>query len=85
MKFFYTLLVLSGISFASELTAMQSACDRGVAEACHDLGLVYNGSNGLEADIEKEKDYLTQGCDLDSDRACEELEKTEMKLRNNDE
>ena len=84
MKFFYALLVLSGMCFASELKVMENACNRGVAEACHDLGILYGGDNGLKADSKKEKDYLTQGCDLDSDKACIDLENVEMKSKSHD-
>lgn len=84
VKILSTLLIASVLSFASELTVMQKACQRGIAEACHDLGILYNGAHGLKADAEKEKSYLMQGCDLDSDKACYDLENIDIQLKNDD-
>ena len=78
IKKLFILLILSIFSDASELTAMEKACKRGVAEACHDLGILYGGDNGLKANAKKEKAYLLQGCDLDSDKACIDLENVEI-------
>ncbi|HIP28982.1 MAG TPA: hypothetical protein EYG82_07395 [Sulfurovum sp.] len=74
MRIFYTFFALATISFASGLTAMENACERGVSEACFGLGVIYSEENGLKIDIEKAKKYYTQACDLNEDRACVALE-----------
>lgn len=80
MRLFYTFFVFATISFASGLTAMENACERGVAEACFGLGVIYSEENGLKIDLEKAKTYYTQACDLNEDRACVALEKLSSEI-----
>ena len=74
MKFFYAVLILSIITLASEMEAMQNACERGISEACYQLGSIYSGLDGLKPDIEKTKMYYRKACDLDHDKSCLYLE-----------
>lgn len=74
MKLVMIIFLTSNI-FASELTAMQNACENSVAEACYELANIYSGENKLEPNIEKAKKYYTKACALDHSHACIDLDK----------
>jgi len=80
MKFVYILLLLSGMTVASVLTAMDDACKNNVAEACYELGSIYLGNDGIPADFEESKKYLTKACDLNHDKSCLMLEKINIEI-----
>ena len=63
-------VLLPIVIYTSELTEMENACNRGVAEACYELGMIYNGINNLKKDTEKAKIFYEKACDLDYDKAC---------------
>jgi len=65
---FFTLLS------ASEFSAMNEACDRGVSTACYELGTIFNGEEGIKPNPEKAEYYLKKACELDHDKACKVLE-----------
>ena len=65
---------------ASELTAMQDACENHMAGACWELGTIYSGEEGLKPQLEKSKFYLQKACELDYDKACQLLDKVQEKL-----
>ena len=75
MKILLHFIILTYSIFASELTTMQDACERGISEACYELATIYNGSDGLIKQIKKAQKYYTKACDLNNDKACSILEK----------
>lgn len=70
---------LSTITTASELSAMQDACDRKMPTACYEFGLLYERGIGVQQDSQKAKEYFEKACDYGYDKACEAYEKS---LRN---
>lgn len=79
-KLLLFLALMQTILFASELTAMQDACEHNMSDACYDLGAIYSGEDGLKPQLEKSKHYLQKACELDDDKACKLLDEVQEKL-----
>jgi len=79
MKIICALSCLSVVSFAGVLEAMEDACERNVAEACYELGSIYQGNDGIPADDEKADKYLTKACELGHDKSCLKWKKISIK------
>ena len=77
-KIILTLLLLSEIGFSGVLEAMEDACERNVAEACYELGALYNEEDGILIDLAKSKIYYTEACELGHDKSCSELDKIKV-------
>ena len=75
MKIISVLLLLSAVSFAGVLEAMEDACERNVAEACYELGSIYQGNDGIPKDEIKADKYLAKACDLGHEKSCKKLKK----------
>ena len=60
--------------FASEFQPMQHACDKKVATACFEFGLLYEKGLGVEQNRTKAIDYFTKGCEYGYDNACQKLD-----------
>jgi len=79
-KILITLSLLIISISASELTAMQDACERGMSGACYELGSIFSGEEGLKPQLEKSELYLKKACELDHDKACQLLDTVQKKL-----
>ena len=81
MKYSLWLLLLFGYLHAQEkvlgpdMQAMQRACDRKVATACYEFGLLYEEGIGVKSDIGKAKEYYMKACDNGFDKACKRYKK----------
>ncbi len=71
-------LLLTNIH-ASGLSAMQTACENQIAEACYHFGILYEQGSGVIKDSMKAKEYYLKACEYGYDKACKnfELIKTE--------
>ncbi len=74
MKFILIFLFFSQVFF-SELTAMKKACESSIPEACYELAIIYIGKDHLIPDINKSIYYYQLACDLNHNKACNEIEK----------
>jgi TPR repeat protein len=52
------------------MKAMQKACERHVATACYEFGILYEEGIGVNKDIEKAMAYYRQACEDGYDKAC---------------
>lgn len=77
MRSIIVLFICNILLSASELSAMEDACDRGMSNACYELSSIYSGEDGLNKDLQKALFYLRKSCELDHDKACLVLEKLE--------
>lgn len=80
MKKIFLLLILGTALFASEFSAMNDACDRGISRACYDLGSIFSGEDGLKENPKMAIRYLKKACELDNDKACKKLEQFQNHL-----
>ena len=69
-------LLITGLSWqvqAKEYTfkETQSACDRGYAAACFNLGVDYAKGNGVAKDEKKAAQLYDKACSLGSSNGCE--------------
>jgi TPR repeat protein len=64
---------------AAAVDAMQRACDAGNAGACHNLGHVYTGTEGVAADVERAKHFYERACDGGVVQGCSSLAAIEMR------
>ena len=81
MKYIFTFFLFLLYIQASEISAMQEACeDRSMAEVCYDLGAIYSGEDGLTPHLDKSQYYLKKACELGEDKACKLLEDVQEKL-----
>jgi TPR repeat protein len=61
------------------LAGMQQACDAGNAAACHNLGHLYAGGQGVPADIERAKALYDRACQGGVVQGCSSLAAIEMR------
>ena len=59
---------------ASTLSAMQTACDNKIAEACYHFGILYEQGSGVSQDKNKAKEYYLKACEYGYDNACKNFE-----------
>ena len=82
-KLLLLLIFMDTFIIASELTAMQDACENNMAGACWELGTIYSGEEeGLKPQLEKSEYYLQKACELDDDKSCKLLAKVQEKISN---
>jgi len=55
---------------SASMKAMHSACQRHVATACYEFGILYEEGIGVKKDIKKAKAYYKQACEDGYDKAC---------------
>lgn len=77
-RIFLITVLISVLSLASELSAMQKACDNKVATACYEFGLLYEQGLAVEKNKSKAKEYYDKACDYGYDKACQKFEKIEV-------
>lgn len=76
MKKILEIYICSSIfMFASEFSAMQKACEKKMATACYELGLVYENGFSGDKNTTKAKLYYMDACQYGYDKACNALDK----------
>ena len=63
---------------ASEISAMQDACQNKIAEACFHFGLLYERGSGVKQDTNKAKKYYLKACEYGYDKACISFEQIKI-------
>ncbi len=81
MKYlFITIITVQTLTFASELTAMQDACEHNISDICYNLGAIFSGEDGLKPQLKKSQYYLQKACTLNHLKACTLLDEVENRL-----
>lgn len=75
MKKIFIFFILNNILFSSEFQAIQQACDKKVATACFEFGLLNEKGLGVEQNSTKAINYFTKGCEYGYDNACKALDR----------
>jgi TPR repeat protein len=71
MKKILLLLLLSPTLFASAFFQMEKACERSVASACYEFGVLYERGLGVKQDSNRAKAYYLKACDLGFEAGCD--------------
>ncbi len=62
MKKILLIILLSVILFATNFEENKKACDSGVMDGCHKLGLMYFKGDGVTQDYAKAKELFNKAC-----------------------
>jgi TPR repeat protein len=73
-KIFLLPLFLILSSSASELDSMKKACEKHVASACYELGILSQQGLARYQDKEQAKAYLLKACNNGFDKACQKYD-----------
>jgi TPR repeat protein len=65
---------------STSMKAMEKACQRHVATACYEFGILYEEGIGVKKDIEKAKAYYSQACKDGYDKACTNAKKLQTDM-----
>jgi TPR repeat protein len=86
-KFLWALVIISGCfaeenddALSTSMKAMQKACQRHVATACYEFGILYEEGIGVKKDIEKAKAYYKQACEDGYEKACRSGQKVQADI-----
>ena len=63
--------------FSSQIVGVEKACERNVATACFEYGLLLEKGLGVEKNIKMAKSFYMKACNNGYDESCRAFEKLE--------
>ncbi len=63
--------------FSSQIVGVEKACERNVATACFEYGVLLEKGLGVEKNIKMAKAFYMKACDNGYDEACSAFERLE--------